>query len=160
MEVFIKVMNGLVMTLEEDKKFLWVWLLNYVSNFTDSRMKVPRYRSSPTSWDHFFLSVFSSSQVLAKITSIGSKLLSAACWSREEKRENCEANLLYVEIDFGEQLQNTPQLICISSQRFRTRKTHNKKNLVICKLPQTPQTNRSQCSSPVEALNLIVESKY
>ena len=31
------------------------------------------------------------------------------------------------------QLQNTPQLICISSQRFRTRKTHNKKNLVICK---------------------------
>ena len=26
-------------------------------------------------------------------------------------------------------------------------------------VPQTPQTNRSQCSSPVEALNLIVESK-
>ena len=25
--------------------------------------------------------------------------------------------------------------------------------------PQTPQTNHSQCSSPVEALNLIVESK-
>ena len=26
-------------------------------------------------------------------------------------------------------------------------------------VPQTPQTNRSQCSSPVEALSLIVESK-
>ena len=26
-------------------------------------------------------------------------------------------------------------------------------------VPQTPQTNHSQCSSPVEALNLIVESK-
>ena len=49
----------------------------------------------------FFLSVFSSSQVLAKITSIRSKLLSAAWWSREEKRGNCEANLLYVESDFG-----------------------------------------------------------
>ena len=26
-------------------------------------------------------------------------------------------------------------------------------------VPQTPQTNHSQCSLPVEALNLIVESK-
>ena len=26
-------------------------------------------------------------------------------------------------------------------------------------VPQTPQTNHSQCSSPVEELNLIVESK-
>ena len=33
----------------------------------DSRMEVPRYRSSPTSWD-FFFSVFSSSEVLGKIT--------------------------------------------------------------------------------------------
>ena len=49
----------------------------------------------------FFLSVFSSSQVLAKITSIRSKLLTAACWSREEKRGNCEANLLYVGSYFG-----------------------------------------------------------
>ena len=49
----------------------------------------------------FFLSVFSSSQVLAKITSVRSKLLTAACWSREEKRGNCKANLLYVGSDFG-----------------------------------------------------------
>ena len=34
---------------EEDKRFLCVWLLYYASNFADSRMKVPRYRSSPTS---------------------------------------------------------------------------------------------------------------
>ena len=49
----------------------------------------------------FFLSVFSSREVLAKITSIWSKLPTAACWSREKKRGNCEANLLYVESDFG-----------------------------------------------------------
>ena len=90
-------------------------------------MRVPRYRSSPTSWDHFFfLSVFSGSQVLAKITSIRSKLLTAACWSQEEKRGNCEAN-------------------CFMSKATS--------------VPQTPQTNRSQCSSPVEALSFIVESK-
>ena len=74
----------------------------------------------------FFLSVFGSSQVLAKITSIRSKQLTAACWCREEKRGNCEAN-------------------CFVSKATS--------------VPQTPQTNRSQCSSPVEALSLIVESK-
>ena len=42
----------------------------------------------------FCLSVFSSSGVLGKITSIWSKLPTAACWSREEKTGNCEANLL------------------------------------------------------------------
>ena len=42
----------------------------------------------------FCLSVFSSSEVLGKITSIRSKLPTAACWSREEKRGNYEANLL------------------------------------------------------------------
>ena len=39
----MKVMNGLVMTLEDDR-FLCVWLLYYVSNFAYSRMKVPRYQ--------------------------------------------------------------------------------------------------------------------
>ena len=63
-------------------------------NFADSRMKVPRYQSSPTA-------VFSSSEVLAKITSIRSKLPTAACWCREKKRGNCEANLIYVGSDFG-----------------------------------------------------------
>ena len=46
----MKVTNGSVMTLEEDKRFLCLAaLLQYVSNFAESRMKVPRYRSSPTS---------------------------------------------------------------------------------------------------------------
>ena len=34
-EVFMKVMNGLVVTLEEDKRFLCVCLLCYVTNFAD-----------------------------------------------------------------------------------------------------------------------------
>ena len=44
----MKVMNGLVMTLEGDKRFLSLAAL-LCSNFADSRMKVSRYRSSPTS---------------------------------------------------------------------------------------------------------------
>ena len=67
----MKVMNGLVMTLEDDKRFLCVWLLYYVSNFADSRTKVPRYQVLLHEII-FFLSVFSSSE--AKITSIRSKL--------------------------------------------------------------------------------------
>ena len=54
----MKVMNSLVMTFEEDKRFSCVWLLYYVSNFADSPMEVPRYRSSPTSDEIiFFFSV-------------------------------------------------------------------------------------------------------
>ena len=87
----MKVMNGLVITLEEDKRVLCGWLFYYVSNFSEySFMR-----------SFFCLSVFSSSEVLGKITSVRSKLPTAACWSREEKRGNCEGNLLYVESDFG-----------------------------------------------------------
>ena len=45
----------------------------------------------------FCLSVFSSSEVLGKITSIRSKLVlpTAACWSREEKLALCWKRLLY-----------------------------------------------------------------
>ena len=50
---------------------------------------------------YFFLSVFSISKVLGTITSIRSKLPTAVCLSREGKRGNCEANLLYIESDFG-----------------------------------------------------------
>ena len=42
-KVFIKVTNGIVITLEEDNGFLCVWQLNYVSNFADSRVEVGRY---------------------------------------------------------------------------------------------------------------------
>ena len=88
----MKVMNGLVITLEEELRFLCVWLFYYVSNFANSRMEVPRYRSSPTFLSQ--VSVFSSSEVSGKITYIRSKLPTAACWSREEKRGNSEANQL------------------------------------------------------------------
>ena len=57
----MKVMNGLVITLEEDKRFLYVWLFYYVSNFADSQTKVPRYRSSQSYFmrSFFFVSVYS-----------------------------------------------------------------------------------------------------
>ena len=71
-----------------------------------------------------FFCVFSSSEVLAKITSIRSKLPTAACWSREKKERKLWSQLTLL-----------------------------RKRL----LYQTSQTNHSQCSSFVEALNLIVE---
>ena len=76
----MKVMNGLVMTLEEDKIFLCVWLLYYVSNFADAKIYQVLLHEII-----FFLSVFSNSEVLAKINSIRSKLPTAACWSQENK---------------------------------------------------------------------------
>ena len=75
----------------------------------------------------FCLSVFSSSEVLTKVNFIRSKLPTAACWSREKRKE-------------------TVKPTCFMSKATS--------------VPQTPQTNHSQCSSPVEALNLIVESKF
>ena len=80
MEVFIKVMNGLVMTLEEDKIFLCLAAL-LCEQFADSRMEVPRYLPSST----FFLSVFSSSELLGKNASIQSKLPTAACYSTGQR---------------------------------------------------------------------------
>ena len=97
----MKVMNSLVITLEEDKRFLCVWLVYYVSNFADSRTEVPWYRSSQSYFvrSFFCLSVFSSSEVFGKITSIRSKLPTAACWSREEKGGNCcKADLLQLAL--------------------------------------------------------------
>ena len=65
-----------------------------MSNFANSGMKVRRYRSSPTSWVWcLFLSVYSSSEVLAKITSIRIKLPTAACWSREKKERKLWSQL-------------------------------------------------------------------
>ena len=85
----MKVMNGLMITLGEDKRFLCVWLFYYVSNNGCAKIKSYFMRSL-----FFCLSVFSSSEELGKITSIQSKLPTAACWSWEEKRGNCEAYLL------------------------------------------------------------------
>ena len=44
-EVFIKVMNGLVMTLEEDEIFMCLAVLLPIREWS----RMPRYRSSPTS---------------------------------------------------------------------------------------------------------------
>ena len=69
----MKVMNGLGVTLEEDEICMCLRAaLLYVSNFVDSQMEVPSYRSSPPSRDHLFcLSVFSSSEVLDKLLLFG-----------------------------------------------------------------------------------------
>ena len=68
----------------------------------------------------FCLSVFSSSEVLGKITSIRSNRL-------------------------GKKREETVKPTCFMSKSTS--------------VPQTPQTNHSQYSSPVEPLNLIVDSK-
>ena len=90
----MKVMNGLVTTLEEDKKrflSLAVLLCEQFCRFANGGAKISIKSYFMRSF--FCLSVFSSSEVLAKITSIRSKLQTAACWSREEMRGNCETNL-------------------------------------------------------------------
>ena len=92
----MKVMNGLVMTLEKDKRFLClavaVLLCEQICRFAYGGAKISIKSYFMRSF--FCLSVFSSSGVLGKITSIRSKLPTAACWCQEEKRGNCEADLL------------------------------------------------------------------
>jgi len=81
----------LVMTLEEDKIFLCVWLLYYVSIFADSRKGL----GSKISMKSFFmeiifsLSAFSSS--LGKNTSIRSKLPTAVCNLRKKREEGVKS---------------------------------------------------------------------
>ena len=100
-EGFIEVMNGLGMTLEARGEIcMCLRAALLCEQFCQARMEVPSYLSSPTSWNHLLcLSVFSSSEVLGKIATFRSKLPTAACLSREDKRGNCEANLL--QLVFG-----------------------------------------------------------
>ena len=86
MEVFIKVMNGLVMILEEDEIFLCLAALLY-----EQFLPIREWRCQDidltkclTKWRSFFLS----SELLDKNASIRSKLPTAACWSREITEEN------------------------------------------------------------------------
>ena len=60
--------NGLVMNLEEDNRFIRVWLL-YMS--LCEKREVRSYRSSRPLWGQFFLS----------------RLPTVACWSREKSEE-------------------------------------------------------------------------
>ena len=112
----MKVMNGLVMSLEENKIFLCVWLFYYVSNFADSRMEVPRYRSSPSSWDHFFfVSMYSAAvKCWAKLLPfrVNCRLqLAGLGKKREETVKPICFSLLYVESDFGTTQSNHRQVI-------------------------------------------------
>ena len=98
----MKVMHGLVMTLEEDEIFMCL-----AAQLGEQFCRLANEGAKISIKSYFirsffsFLSVFSSCEVLAKIVSIRSKLPTAACWSREKKRGNCEAKLLYVKSDFG-----------------------------------------------------------
>ena len=133
----MKVMNGLVITLKEDKRFLCVWLFYWVSNFAYSRMdpEVPRYQSSPTSWDHFFLS-----QCIQQQWSIRQN------YFHSEYTADCS---LLVSGRKERKLWSQPALIAC----FMLKATS------IPQAPKTPQANHSQYSSFVEELNLIVDSK-
>ena len=89
----MKVMNGLVMTQSQGRQEIFmrlaVLLCEQFYRFSNGDIEQVLLH------DLFLcLSVFSSSEVLGKITSIQSKLPTAACWPREEKRGSCEANLL------------------------------------------------------------------
>ena len=87
----MKVMNGLVMTLEEDEIFMCLAVLLCEQFYLFSNGDIEQVLLHEI---FLCLSVSSSSEVLGKITSVRSKLPTAACWSWEEKRGNCEANLL------------------------------------------------------------------
>ena len=94
----MKVMNGLVMSLQEDKKFICGGSAALFCRFANggAKISIKSYFINP----FLFFSVYSAT-ANSKITSIWSKLPTAAFWSREEKIGNYEANLLYVESDFG-----------------------------------------------------------
>ena len=105
-------MNGLVMTLEELGQENFICLATLLceqfcrfANLANGGAKISIKSYFTRS---FFLSVFSSSEVLGKNATIRSKLPTAACWSREEKRGRCKANLLYVESDFGTTDNSSP----------------------------------------------------
>ena len=65
-----------------------------MSNFADSQMKVPRYRSSPTSRGHFFSRCIQQQwSVSQNYFMIRSKLPTAACWSGEKKERKLWSQL-------------------------------------------------------------------
>jgi len=79
-EVFIKVMNGLVMTLEEDEIFMCLAALLCEQFLLIREGRCQDIDQVLLHGDHFFfVSAFISSEVLGKNASIRSKLLTAAC---------------------------------------------------------------------------------
>ena len=101
MEVFIKVMNGLVGDDSRGRQEIFMCLaaLLYEQFLPIREWRCQDIDQVLLHGDHFFLS----SELLNKNASIRSKLPTAACWYREMYRGKFEANLLYVESesDFG-----------------------------------------------------------
>ena len=79
----MKVTNGLVITLEEDEIFMCLAVLLFEQFFRflngGAKISIKSFFMKSV----FCLSVFSSSEVLGKISSIRIKLPTAACWSPE-----------------------------------------------------------------------------
>ena len=77
---------------------LTFWMETTTRKTTDNPAAPPPTCTNSPRFFSFCVSVFSSSEMLGKITSIRGKLPTAACWSREENRGNCEANLLWLAL--------------------------------------------------------------
>ena len=130
----MKVMNGLVITLEEDKRFYVfgrsiVWAILPIREWRCQDID----QVSPTSWDHFFLSQC----IQQQCQSVGQN------YFHLEWTADCSLLVLGRK---ERKLWSQPALACFMLK-------------VIFSVPQAPQTNHLQYSSPVEALNLIVDSK-
>ena len=73
--------------------------------------------------------IFSSSEVLGKITSIRSKLPTAACWPGEEKRGNCGGRPRWMVVEICEVW---PHHFCFKkSKRYQNRLPSALKKLVL-----------------------------
>ena len=87
--------------------------------------------ANPTSWDHCFVTVYSAAvKCYAKLLPF---------------RVNCRLHLA----GLGKKREETAKPTCFSLLYGKW----------LSLVPQTPQPNHSQYSSPVEAINLIVDSK-
>ena len=100
MSLITCVMNGLVITLEQDEIFMCLAVLvcEQFCRLANGGAKISIKSYFIRSFFFFCLSVFSSSEVLGRITSIRSKRLVK---KREETVKPTCFSLLYVESDFG-----------------------------------------------------------
>ena len=101
----MKVMNGLVMTLVEDKRFLCVWLFFYVSNFANLANGGDKISIKSYFMRSFFCSVDSAAmKCWAKLLPFGvnCRLQLAGLWKKRKETVKATCfSLLYVESNFG-----------------------------------------------------------
>ena len=95
----MKVMKGLVMTLEEDEIFMYLaaLLCNQFCRFANEGAKISIKSYFMRS---FFFSVYSAAVECSIFLLFGVNCLLQLAGLGKKKRGNCEANLLYVESDF------------------------------------------------------------